>query len=76
MGGDSGRKGRNGCQGTCIRVTRTKPNGVGLRVGGGDGYGRDRVRGWNGDNCTWTAIKRRISEDWMYSSVTIGNNTI
>ena len=39
-------------QGTCIKDTWTKPKGVGLRVGGGDGWGREVWWGENGDNCT------------------------
>ena len=35
-----------------MKDTRTKPKGVGLRVGGGDGWGRGAWWGENGDNCT------------------------
>ena len=35
----------DGHQGTWIKDTRTKPNGVGLRVGGGDGWGGGAGRG-------------------------------
>ena len=40
-----------GHQGTYIKDTWTKPKGVGLRVGGGDGWGRGEAQ-WdeNGDN--------------------------
>ena len=33
------------------------PKGVGLKVGGGDGW--DGVQWWgeNGNNCTWTTLK-------------------
>ena len=30
-------------QGTCIKDTRTKPKGVGWRVAGEDGWGREEV---------------------------------
>ena len=49
---DSGEKQGKGHQGTCIKDTWTKPKGVGLRVGGGDGWGRGAWWGENGDNCT------------------------
>ena len=38
--------------GTCIKDTWTKPKGVGLREGGGDGWGGGEKWGENGDNCT------------------------
>ena len=37
--GDNGGQQRKGCQRTCIKDPWTKPKGVGLRVGGGDGWG-------------------------------------
>ena len=50
-----GKKGK-GLQGTCTEDPWTKPKGVGLRVGGRGGWGREK--GWyeNGDNCTSTTI--------------------
>ena len=33
-----------GHQGTCIKDTCTKPKGVGSRVGGGDGWGKEEWR--------------------------------
>ena len=36
-----------------------KAKGVGLRVGGGDGWDRGEWWGKNGDNCTWTTIKKK-----------------
>ena len=47
-----------GHQGTCIKDTWTKPKGVVSRVGGGDGWGRGIWWGENGDNCTFTTIKK------------------
>ena len=38
MGGDFEGISGKGCQGTCIKDSWTKPKGVGLRVGGGDGW--------------------------------------
>ena len=38
VGGDNGGKRGKGCQGTCIKDTWTKLNGVGSRVGGRDGW--------------------------------------
>ena len=45
-----GEKGK-GHQGTCVKDTWTKPKGVGLRVGGGDGVW-GAWWGENRDNCT------------------------
>ena len=39
MGRDSKGEERKGCQGPCVKDTWTKLKGVGLRVGGGDGWG-------------------------------------
>ena len=46
VGGDGqwGKTGK-GHQGTCIKDPWTKPKGVGLRVGGRDGWGREEVDG-------------------------------
>ena len=44
--------------GTSIKDTWTKPKGVGLRVGGGDGWGGGSGGGRNVDNCTQTTIKK------------------
>ena len=46
-----------GCQGTCIKDTWTRPKGVGLggagmAGAGGEWWGENRV------NCIWTRIKR------------------
>ena len=55
MGGDNQGKGgrvfRNNYKG------HMDPKGVGLKVGGGDGW--DGVQWWgeNGNNCTWTTLK-------------------
>ena len=38
MGGNNEGKMGKGCQVTCIKDTWTKPQGVGSRVGGGDGW--------------------------------------
>ena len=51
-GKDNGVKWRKGHQGTCIKDTWTKPKGVGLRLGGGDGWGGGMGLGENGDNFT------------------------
>ena len=40
VGGDNGGKREKDYQGTCIKDTWTKPKGVGLRVGGGEKWGR------------------------------------
>ena len=50
MGGDNGGKKGKGHPGTCIKDPWTKPKGVGLILGGGEG----RTKWWweNGDNCT------------------------
>ena len=40
---------------TEIRIgIKTLPKGIGWRVGGGDGWGK------NGDNCTWTTTKKDL----------------
>ena len=41
-----------GLSGACVKDTWTKPRGVELRVGGGDGWGWGEWLGGNGDNCT------------------------
>ena len=48
MGG--GRE--KGCQGRCIKDPWTKPKGVGLRVGGRDGWGMGKGWGESGGNST------------------------
>ena len=52
-----GEKGK-GHQGTCIKEPWTKPNGGRIENGT---WGWGGVKCWqeNGDNCTWTAIKKR-----------------
>ena len=50
-GNNMGKKGK-GHQGTCIKDPWTKPKGVGLRVAGGDAWGRGLWCSKNGDNCT------------------------
>ena len=52
MGGEKGEEKGKGCQGTCRKDPWTKSKGVGLRVGGGDGWGRGAWWGVNGDNFT------------------------
>ena len=44
VGEDSEGKRGKVCQGTCIKDTWTKPKGVVLRVGGGEGWGGRRSR--------------------------------
>ena len=39
-------------KGTCMKETWAKPKEVVLRVGGGDGWGREVWWSENGDNCT------------------------
>ena len=41
-----------------MKNTCTKPNGAGSRVGGRDGQGEGACWGENGDNYTWTTIKK------------------
>ena len=33
---------------------------VGSRVGSGDGWGWEEWWGGNGDNCSWTTIKKKV----------------
>ena len=47
MGEERGKS----CGGACIKDTWTKPKGVGLRVGGGDGWG-----GGNGEGKMETTV--------------------
>ena len=46
-------------QGTCIKDTWTNPKWVGLRMGGGGGWGEQL--GENGNNWTWKTIKDKIN---------------
>ena len=46
---DNGRKKGKGHQGAFIKDTWTKPKGIGLRMGGGNGW---EWWGGNGDTCT------------------------
>ena len=50
---------RKGCQGTCIKDTWTKPKGDGLRVGGGDGWGR----GSRGGKMETTVLDQQYKKD-------------
>ena len=40
----------------------TRPKGIGLRVGGEDGWGGEPWWGENGDNCTRTRIKQKTTK--------------
>ena len=51
-----------GHQGTCMKGTRIKPKGVGLRVGSGHGWSWGALWGENGDNLTWITIKNHLNK--------------
>ena len=47
----------------------TKPEEVGLRVGGRDGWGRGVWWGENGDNYTWTKRKKERGLKMVYKDI-------
>ena len=49
---------REGFSGTCIKDTWTKPKGGRIKGGRWVWLGLEGVVGENGDNCTWTTIKK------------------
>ena len=70
--GNGGKKGK-GFQETWIRDPWTKPKGVRIEGGGGDGWGEGKLWEENGGNYTWKQLqkKRKINEVGRKKSVWI-----
>ena len=66
-GGNGGKKGK-GHQGTCIKDPWTKPKRGWIEGGRWRWMGWGKVVGGNGNNCTWTTIKKKKKENTKGSS--------